>query len=258
MFFQTHVTHCTFSENSDVANKGSSIHSSVSNTRVVLTNSIFADFSARNLQAADGSDIVSGGGNLSNDNTASTYLVGGVPQQVNLLNQVADPDDPQPGEDRVNVDPRLAPLATVEGQTRGHRLLPDSPAIGGALADLTMVDQRGVIRNLSADSGALDGDALGRLIVHEIFAPQLSADPHFIEFFNPRDQVALDVGGFEVWVDGLLRHVFTGPEVIQPGFGIIIADTMITPATPKTKVVLPSVAAVTPVPSTTPPATPRK
>jgi len=244
MFFQVHVTHCTFSGNSDIANKGSSIHSNVSNTRVVLTNSIFSDFSARNLQVAGGSEMVSGGGNLSNDNTASTHLVGGVPQLVTLLNQVNDPS--QPGDDQVNVDPRLAALATVEGQTRGHRLLPDSPAIGGARADKAVVDQRGVIRNSGADSGALDGDALGRLVVHEIFAPQASADPHFIEFFNPRDQVALDVGGFEVWIDGLLRHVFTGPEVIQPGFGIILADTMITPATPNTPVVLPSVAATTP------------
>ena len=238
-FFQTLVTHCTFAGNIDAANRGSSIQSNVSNTRVLLANSLFADFSARNLLVAGGGEIVSSGGNISNDNTTTTLIQGGVPQLSVLLNQATD---------KRNTNPLLAPLATVEGQTRGHRPLSNSPAIGAAVAGLAAVDQRGVIRNATTDSGALDADALGKLIIHEIFAPQTTANPHFIEFFNPRDQVALDLSGFEIWIDGLKRHVFSGSQIIQPGHGIILADSpTLTPvaAHPGTPVVLPSIAALT-------------
>ncbi len=237
--FQTQVTHCTFSGNLDAANKGSSIHSNVSNTRVLLANSLFGDFSTRNLQVAGGGEIVSSGGNLSNDNTTTTLIQGGVPQQAVLLNKATD---------KRNTNPLLAPLAAVEGQTRGHRPLPNSPAIGTGLASLAAVDQRGVIRNATTDIGALDADALGKLIIHEIFAPQTTTDPHFIEFFNPRDQMALDLSGYEIWIDGLKRHIFTSSQVIQPGFGIILADSpTLTPvaAHPNTPVVLPSQAGLT-------------
>lgn len=237
VFSPTRVTHCTFSNNLDSAAKGSSIHSNVANARVVLTNNIFADFSARNLQVAGGSEIDSEGGNLSNDNTTSTTLVGGIPQWITLLNQATD---------QVATNPRLAPIGPVEGQTRGHRLLPDSPARGGAVPGIAITDQRGVIRNSSADRGAIDAEALGKLVVHEIFAPQISNTTQFIEFYNPRDQAAIDLGDFEVWIDGLRRHVFTGPLIVAPGYGIILADSMITPASPKTPVQIPSEALETP------------
>lgn len=235
--FQTTVTHCTFAGNTDASNKGSSLHSNVSNTRVRLTNSLFADFSARNLQVSGGGEIVSDGGNLSNDNTTTTLIQGGVPQQAVLLNKQSDK--------RSVVDPRLAPLAAVEGQTRGYRLLPDSPAIGSGVASSTApaVDQRGVIRNSTIDTGALDAQALGKLIVHEIFAPETS-DPHFIEFFNPRDQAAIDLNGYQIRIDGEVRHVFASSQVVKPGFGIILADSETltpNPAHANTPVVKPSV-----------------
>jgi len=233
--FQTAVTHCTFSGNIDAANKGSSIHGNVSNTRVLVSNTIFADFSARNLQVAGGGEIVSNGGNLSNDNTTTTLIQGGVPQQATLLNKASD---------KRNTDPKLAAIAAVEGQTRGFRLLPDSPAIAAGLPGLAPVDQRGVIRNATVDSGALDAQALGKLIIHEIFAPQTTSDPHFIEFFNPRDQAAVDLNGYEIWIDGEKRHVFSAPLVIHAGYGFILAEsTTLTPvaAHPNTPVILPSV-----------------
>jgi VCBS repeat-containing protein len=235
--FQAKVAHCTFAGNSDAANKGSAIHSNVSNTRVILSNNIFGDVSARNLQVAGGGEIQSAGGNLSRDNTSTTLIQGGVPQQAVLLNQSTD---------KRNLDPKLAPLGTLEGPARGYRLLADSPAIGAALPGLAMLDQRGVIRNSSVDSGAVDANALGKIVIHEIFASQTSPAPQFIEFYNPRDQAAVDLSGFEVWVDGLKRHIFAAGHVVRPGFGIILADTPLTPANGNTPVVLPSEPAITP------------
>ncbi|WP_193211276.1 Ig-like domain-containing protein [Luteolibacter marinus] len=237
-FFQTTVTHCTFTGNIDASNLGSSIHSNVSNTRVLLTNSLFGDFSARNLQVAGGGEIVSNGGNLSNDNTTTTLIQGGVPQQAVLLSKVSD---------KRNTDPKLAPISTLEGHTRGHRLLPDSPAVGAGLAGNAVVDQRGVLRNGTTDIGAIDANSLGKLIIHEIYASQDPAESDFIEFFNPRDQVAVDLSGYEIWINGLKRHVFSGSQVVKPGFGIILADTMITPASASTPVVLPSISLPAPI-----------
>ncbi|WP_367871018.1 Ig-like domain-containing protein [Luteolibacter sp. Populi] len=237
--FQTTITHCTFAANSDAANKGSAIHSNVSNTRVTVSNSIFGDVSARNLQVAGGGQILSGGGNLARDNTSTTLIQGGVPQQVVLLNQATDRRNLDP-----KLDPELGPPGTLEGPSRGYRLLADSPAIGAALPGLAVVDQRGVIRNSSADIGAVDANALGKIVIHEIFASQTSPAPQFIEFYNPRDQGAVDLSGFEVWIDGLKRHVFS-PQVVRPGFGIILADTLLTPANANTPVVLPSEDALT-------------
>ncbi|WP_035610772.1 Ig-like domain-containing protein [Haloferula sp. BvORR071] len=233
--FQTKITHCTFAENSDAANKGSAIHSNVSNTRVILSNDIFGDVSAHNLQVAGGGEIQSLGGNLSRDNTTTTFIQAGVPQQAILLNHATD---------KRSLDPKLASLGTLEGPSRGYRLLADSPAIGTAIPGQAMVDQRGVIRNASADIGAVDANALGKIVIHEIFASQTSPAPQFIEFYNPRDQAAVDLSGFEVWIDGLKRHVFAAGQIVRPGFGVIVADTLFTPANANTPVVLPSETAI--------------
>ena len=218
-FVQTNVTHCTFAGNIDASNSGSSLHNNVSNSRVLLRNNVFADFSARNLKVAGGAEILSGGGNISNDNTTTDFIQGGVPQLAVLLNQLTD---------KRNLDPKLAPLANVEGNTRGHRLLPDSPAINSGVAGIAAVDQRGVIRNATCDMGALDANALGKLIIHEIF-PAVNPNDQFVEFYMPRDQATLDLTGYEVWIDGSKRHTF-GALVITPGHGLVLATTAITAA----------------------------
>lgn len=214
-FFQTWVTHCTFAENADAANNGSSIHSNVANTRVLLTNSLFSDFSARNLQVAGSGEIVSVGGNISNDNTATTLIQGGNPQQVFLL---SDPTD-----QRAVADPGLAPIGALEGPTRGYRLEPGSPAVGMALPDVLMRDQRGVIRSGSIDVGAVDAEALGKMLIHEIFVSEDDPKLEFIEFYNPRNQGAIDLAGYQVKVNGNIRHTFAAPLVVQPGFGVVLA-----------------------------------
>jgi VCBS repeat-containing protein len=218
-FVQTHVTHCTFAGNIDASDNGSSLHNNVSNSRVLLRNNVFADFSARNLKVAGGAEILSGGGNISNDNTTTDFIQGGVPQLAVLLNHTTD---------KRNLDPKLAPLAQVEGNTRGHRLLPDSPAVNAGIEGFAAVDQRGVIRNSTCDMGALDANALGKLIIHEIF-PAVSPNDQFVEFYMPRDQATLNLTGYEVWIDGTKRHTF-GPLAITPGHGLVLANAAITAA----------------------------
>lgn len=216
-FVQTTVTHCTFAGNNDSASNGSSIHNNVSNSRVLLTNNIFADFSGRNLVVVGGAEMLSAGGNISNDNTSTTFIQGGVPQLAVLLNQTTD---------KRNLNPKLGTYGQVEGQTRAYRLLPDSPAIGTAVAGAATTDQRGVIRNSTADMGALDANALGKLVIHEI-QPTTNPNNQFIEFYNPRDQAGLNIAGYEVWIDGVKRHTFASPQVIPPGHGIIVAGSLI-------------------------------
>ena len=223
---QTIVSHCTFAGNLDAAiaggnpdKGGSSIYNYVANSRVLLTNNIFADTSTRNLKVAGGADMVSNGGNLSRDNTTTEFIQGGVPQQAVLLNHVTD---------KRNLDPKLAPIAAVEGNTRGHRLLPDSPAVGTGIAGVSAVDQRGVIRDATCDMGALDANALGKLIIHEIY-PATNPNNQFIEFYMPRDQASLDITGYEVWIDGEKRHTFAS-RTIAPGHGLVLAETLITAA----------------------------
>ncbi|MCW1883826.1 Ig-like domain-containing protein [Luteolibacter flavescens] len=218
-FVQIDIKHCTFSGNFDASNKGSSLHNNVSNSRVVLTNNIFADFSSRNLKVVGGAEIISAGGNISNDNSSTDLNQSGAPNNTVLLNHDTD---------KRNLDPKLAPLAAVEGNTRGHRLLPDSPAIGAAIAGVVAVDQRGVIRNGTADMGALDRDALGKLIIHEIF-PATNPNQQFVEFYMPRDQASFNFTGYEVWVDGEKRHTF-GSQVVAPGHGLVLAETAIAAA----------------------------
>jgi VCBS repeat-containing protein len=225
-FVQTSVSHCTFAGNLDAAigggnpaYGGSSVFNNVSNSRVLLTNNIFADTSTRNLKVAGGADMVSNGGNLSRDNTTTEYIQGGTPQLAVLLNHITD---------KRNVDPKLAPLTAVEGNSRGHRLLPDSPAVGAGIAGISAVDQRGVIRDATCDMGALDANALGKLIIHEIY-PATNPNNQFVEFYMPRDQASLDITGYEVWIDGEKRHTFTS-QTVAPGHGLVLAETLITAA----------------------------
>jgi VCBS repeat-containing protein len=249
--FNTVVTHCTFAENIDLSAQGSAVHNNVSNSRIDVTNTIFNDFSSRNLMVAGGGQIVSAGGNISDDNTSTTFIQGGVPQEAFILNQATD---------KRGTDAKLAPFGVLESRTQGHRLLAGSPAIGTALGGITPLDQRGVMRDGTSDMGAVDATALERLVIHEIFslnapttAPVGPAPPQFIEFYNPRDQGSIDIQNFEVWVDGSLRHIFTGSRVIDPGFGIVLSDGPLPTAPDPGAVITPAAAPSPPVPPSTVP-----
>jgi VCBS repeat-containing protein len=233
--FQTTVTHCTFAANTDARNRGSSIHSNVSNTRVLVANSVFADFSARNLYVTGGGDILSQGGNLSNDNTTTEYIIGGNPLLFKLLNH---------GSDIVNTDPQLNTLANVGGETLAHSPKPSSPAIGLGLPNLATTDQRGTVRVTGSptlpentDAGAIEFSGNGKIIVHEIAAlPASSSD--FIEFFNPRNQQEINLTNHEIWIDDVKIRTLTAPLVIQPGFGFVLSNNTVTTPNASTPVIL--------------------
>ncbi|MCH7226909.1 Ig-like domain-containing protein [Haloferula sp. A504] len=215
--FRVSVTHSTFAANVDAAGNGSAIHSNAGNTDVLLTNSLFADGSDRNLQVAGAGEISSQGGNLSDDNTTTALIQGGDPGQNYFLKHSTD---------QRNAEPGLAPIATLEGPTRGYRLLPSSDGKDAATDGVSMLDQRGVLRQGDADVGAVDADSLGRIIVNEIFLSAADPTLEFIEFFNPRDQAAVDLAGFRIRVNGVVRYEFGGPPlVVQPGFGFILATS---------------------------------
>jgi hypothetical protein len=84
------VTHCTFAENRDAANAGTSIHANVFGTSVQAKNSIFADGQDQNLEVAGAGRIVSLGGNVSDDSTRTILTQGGQPKLITLLDHPAD------------------------------------------------------------------------------------------------------------------------------------------------------------------------
>lgn len=227
------VTHCTFSQNEDGSNQGTSIASNVFGTSVNTRGTIFADSAQRNLFVTGSGQILSSGRNLSNDETRTTLLQGGVPQSVRLLNQSGSLAD------KVSVDPQLLPLTKGIGDLEAYPLNPASPAIGSAVVS-EGVDQRGVLRDTMPDSGAVEHAQSGRVVINEIFASPTGNQ--FIEFFVPRNSTAINFLNFQVWVDGTLRHTFAA-DTIQPGFGILLADNnslnangslVVTPAAPLT------------------------
>ena len=223
-----HILHCTFAGNDDVSDAGSSIHANVFGTFVSARNSIFADGLGRNLEVAGAARIVSQGGNISDDPATTTLTQGGQPELITFLDHAGDLRD---------TNPLLSGAALA--------LQAGSPAIGLAVDPLDPVpnpvaDRIGVIRESDPDAGALEFDSFARLIINEIHFdpdPQNTNDSDFVEFYVQRDSVRIDLGGYSLWIDGHQRHVFSN-AVIQPGFGIIVADTAFSAV--GTPVVLPS------------------
>lgn len=126
----SNLTHVTFSENySGIVQQGG-----VLSLKNVLLNRSTA-YNCFVLAGAPG--LTSAGFNLSSDNSCA-------------FNQTGD---------RVNVDPRLGPLADNGGFTRTYMLLPDSPAIdAGQCVSNLPTDQRGLprLQGASCDIGAVE------------------------------------------------------------------------------------------------------
>jgi VCBS repeat-containing protein len=209
------IAHCTFAGNTDAAGQGTSIHANVFNCRVTARGTIFADSAQRNLHIAGGGQIFSAGRNVSNDAARTTLIQGGLPQSISLLNHATD---------KVSTDPLLQPLAPAIGGTEAHALSAGSPAIG-AVAALEAPDQRGVHRDATPDSGAVEFNVTKRILINEVHTPEAVGANSFVEFYVPRDSTPVDVSGLTLWVDGIKRHTFdAGTAAIQPGFGIIAAE----------------------------------
>jgi VCBS repeat-containing protein len=217
------IEHCTFAENRDEADLGSSVNANVFGTKITLRNSIFADGQSRNLEVQGAGRILSAGGNLSDDTTTTFLTQGGQPKAVVLLDQ---------GSDRTQADPLLGPLNAHLRPLPAYPLQTGSPAIGAAVGPKIAVDQRGLVRDDDPDSGAVELDASLRLVLNEIQFNPGTGDQDYLEFYVLRDSTAFDLSGYTVWVDGTNRYRFAPGTVVQPGRGIVVADGSITAGDP--------------------------
>lgn len=207
--FNLRIEHCTFADNSDAAASGSAILSSAAGLNTYVLNNIFADQEGLVLDVLGGGQFISLGGNIATDATTTTYIQGGQPQNVTLLNHATD---------RTSTDPGLLELADNGGATRTFGLDSNSPARNNAVpavspAEATAIDQRGVWRDASPDIGALEADRYQRVNINEIYADVITGEKPFIEFYNPRDSSTLNMENLILRVDGADLHTFGDVEL---------------------------------------------
>lgn len=215
-FLEVGVEHCTFAENRDGSDRASSIMANVLNTVVTVKNSVFADARGRNLGVQGAGQIVSEGGNVSDDSTRVVLTQAGVPKAIILLNRTSD---------RAPAQPLLRPFDARDSRpVGGYPLTPGSPAVGRAVTSSLVIDQRGALRDTAPDAGAMELAATGRVVLNEI---QHTGSPtDFLEFYVLRDSDPFDLGGYTVWVDGVLRHEFRAGTLVRPGAGVIVSDDL--------------------------------
>ena len=238
------VTHTTFAANVDASDRASAALSVGFGTRIRVLNSIFSDFSGRNLDVTGAGEFVSLGGNVCDDSTQTTFYPEG------LLDHASD---------ATSVDPRLASLDPYGDPTPHYGLLPGSPAIGNGQATAVAVDQRGVLREGVPDTGAIEFNAQGRLVINEIFFDD--AGVNYVELFVRRDSTPIDFAPYSLFVDGEKVHDFADSilvgtndlfaagdpanTLVNPGFGLLLAFTnapfMLTSPLNPTPVIQPSV-----------------
>lgn len=234
------VRHCTFAGNEDMVGDASAIMALGFGTSVDVGNSVFMDGQGRNLGVDGAGDILSDGGNLSDDSTRTTLIQGGVPEEVVLLGLSSDLTSVSSGA------VLEMPLALDLRPTAGYRLKAGSPAIGHAVAPKAAVDQLGVLRDGAPDSGAVEYDRTARVVLNEIQFDPEGGQPTWLEFYVPRDSSPVDFGGLMLRVDGVTNHIFSSPLVCQPGHGLIVAGTngtvVLSPTNNPIPVLTPSVA----------------
>ncbi|MEY4917409.1 MAG: hypothetical protein RL616_1322, partial [Verrucomicrobiota bacterium] len=218
------VLSCTFRDNRDAATNGSSIRPNVFNTVVKLQNSILADGQGKNIEMDLSGAVLSFGGNISDDSTATIFSAGGAATNTFIFHTPAD-------QVNVNVTNLLALLAANGGPTPTYALTPGSSAINAAYSNTPAAtfysklgtDQRGFFRDATPDIGAFERNASQRVVIQELRANPAppNTNDEFIEVYVPRDSAALDLGGFKVLVDGVLRHTFTS-QPLQPGEAVVL------------------------------------
>ena len=225
-----YLTHCTFIENEDASDRASAALSVDFGTRIRPARTIFRDFSGRNIEAAGTGGWLSEGGNICDDSSRTLNLQQGQSSNVFLLDHVTD---------LTETDPLLAPLNLAGDPTPFAEPLAGSPAIGLGVGSLQGVDQRGVLRQGVPDAGAVEFNALGRLVINEIYFDSPAVD--FIELLVRRDSTPVDLSPYALYVDGVKVHDFAAGQIIgtnalfaagapasplvNPGFGYVIAFT---------------------------------
>jgi len=246
-----YITHCTFIENEDASEIASAALSVDFGTRIRAWNSIFSDFSGRNIDVSGTGEFITHGGNICDDSTRTLNLQQGQSGEVFLLNTN--------GTDLTLTDPLLAPLNMSGDPTPFSEPLLGSPAIEKGAGSTLGVDQRGILRQGIADSGAVEFNALGRMVINEIHFDDNHVN--FIELFVRRDSTPIDLAPYSLFVDGVKVHDFSDSKIIgtnslfiaganastivNPGFGMVLAFTnnpiQITSSMNPTPVVRPSV-----------------
>ncbi len=215
------VVSCTFHENIDAANQGSSIRPNVFNTFVLLQNSILADGRGKNLDMDHSGTVLSLGGNISDDSTATIFSSGGAATNTIIFH---------PPADLTNTVSPLFALTNNGGPTLTYALGTTNVAINRAISGdnaepfLSALgsDQRGYFRNGQRDVGAYELGASNRIIIEEIhFAPTPNANDEFIEFYVPRDSAGLNFANYQVFAGGILRHTFTN-QIVGPGEALVL------------------------------------
>lgn len=226
------VTHSTFAGNSDASGSASAILCVDNNAILRPANSIFADFSGRNLNVYGGGDFESMGGNFCDDSTkvVRTTAEGSSPYLLDNL------------YDHPETNPLLAPLTASGAVTPHHQPQSGSPAIGAAINSTVSIDQLDAVRDAAPDSGAVEYDALRRLVINEI--QHSDGTLNFIEITAPRDGAPIDLATYSLFVDGVKAHSFaqgkivgtntlftsgtpatTAGTLVNPGFAVVVAFT---------------------------------
>jgi len=207
------VVHCTFAQNQDAAVLGSSLHANVFGTVITVRNSIFNDLSGLALEVAGSGEIISQGGNICDDLTRTTLMQGGQPQSIVLLDQPSDAP---------STSPLLTAFDSLIKPTPAYGLQAGSPAHGRAVNALP-TDQRNVWRDNQPDAGAVEFEATRRVVINELHFDPAVGQSRFVEVYVPRNSAPVNLGDYSLFVDGVARHTFSN-VVIQPGFGVIVAD----------------------------------
>jgi len=224
------ITHTTFAENTDAAGRASAVLCVNEDAVVQPAYTIFSDKSGRNLDVAGNGAFDSQGANFSDDSTQTSFIQGGGPGVVVLLDHVTD---------SVSTDALLSQLASSGDPTPYYELLAGSPAINYAIGSSSAADQRGVIRTDVPDSGSFEYNAFGRLVINEIYAG--TGAVHYVELFVRRDSTPIDLANFSLFVGDTAVHSFrtnliigtndlftagaTNSSIVRPGFGMVIAFT---------------------------------
>lgn len=196
------ITHCTFVGNSDASGKASAVICVENNAFVRPANSIFADFSGRNLNVYGGGDFESQGGNFCDDSTkvVRTTAEGTSPYLLDHL------------YDYPETNPLLSSLTASGTVIPHHRLQSGSPAISYAFQSTASIDQLGSARGVQPDSGAVEFDGTGRLVINEI--QHSEGTINFFEIIAPRDNAPIDLASYSLFVDGIKVHSFAAGKIV--------------------------------------------
>ncbi|HEX7652378.1 MAG TPA: Ig-like domain-containing protein, partial [Verrucomicrobiae bacterium] len=223
--FDVNILNCTFRSNYDAGFQGSSLHPNVFNTFINVQNSIFADGYDNNFFLDNSGLVRSYGGNISDDDTYTVFSMGGGVAE----NFVFSPSL----NDQTNIPAALllGPLADYHGPTLTYAVLTNGLAFGASVSNfpgaafynLTGADQRGYFRTSAADIGAYQAAGTQRLLIEELGAGLNggAASNQFVEIYVPRDSAPVDVAGYQLMVDGVVRHTFTS-QWLQPGEALVV------------------------------------